>query len=163
MIKDVDVEAVSTESFSFFGLLCEVGSMLPVATERPELKAWVEMKHMPIFPPEGLRVDTLERHRFDSQTFVPVAGEDYIAVVCPKTVDGAPDVSAARAFRIPGGTAMQYHRDVWHAHMSVVHGTGLMAVIMKRDFSDADCEFHSLNENAIAVWLNGHLPRGDKK
>lgn len=66
-----------------------------------------------------LKLDMLERHRFSTQSFVPMGAEvEYLVVV----TDGGdePDLEGLRAFVARDGQGVCYGRAVWHAAMAVV-------------------------------------------
>jgi ureidoglycolate lyase len=55
----------------------------------------------------GMVVQTLERHRFSSQTFFPLTVRRYLVVVCPTTPQGLPDAARLLAFAVPGALGHQ--------------------------------------------------------
>jgi ureidoglycolate lyase len=97
-----------------------------------------------------LRASLMERHRYSSQTFVPMAGGRYLVIVAPHAADGGPDMAAARAFIAAPGQGITYKPDTWHHGMTVLDRDATFAVFMWNDGSDADTEFLTLPE-AVTV------------
>lgn len=68
----------------------------------------------------GLRggdVRYLERHVGMTQTFIPLGGDPYVAVVAApdaRLIDGFPDFDAIKAFLVPGDVILNIHRGTWH-------------------------------------------------
>ncbi|MDQ0321308.1 ureidoglycolate lyase [Pararhizobium capsulatum DSM 1112] len=56
-------------------------------------------------------VDMVERHPLGSQSFSPLSGHNWLAVVAPDE-DGRPGVP--RVFRVSGSRGLNYGRNVWH-------------------------------------------------
>lgn len=66
-----------------------------------------------------LTLTMLERHRFSTQSFVPMgAGVEYLVVVTDG--DDEPNLNGLKAFVVRDGQGVCYGRAVWHAPMSVV-------------------------------------------
>jgi ureidoglycolate lyase len=63
------------------------------------------------------RVRFLERHHELTQTFIPLGGAPFISVVAradAREESGLPALDEIHAFLVPGHTAIQLHRSVWH-------------------------------------------------
>jgi ureidoglycolate lyase len=88
----------------------------------------------------------MERHRYSSQTFLPLDVERYIVLVAPHSPTGAPDMLRARAFVVPGDTGISYAADSWHDPMIVLDRPGCFAVLLWRDGTPADIETIALDE-----------------
>lgn len=84
---------------------------------------------------------TMERHRHSSQSFVPMDGARFIAIVAPHGVDGGPDMARAQAFLAQPGQGVTYGADVWHHPFTVIERPGRFAVFMWKDGTAADEEF----------------------
>lgn len=58
------------------------------------------------------RVDMLERHPLGSQAFMPLTRFEFVVVVAPplETVE----FEDIRAFSVPAGRGINYHRGTWH-------------------------------------------------
>ena len=148
----LEPEPISAAAFKPFGaLLDRKGAKTATASLRAEVPTWVEIIAAPVVT-QGLHsVDCLERHKFATQTFIPIDVEAYLVLVCPHGDGGGPDLSQLHAFRVPGDTVIQYHADTWHAGMTALGGGGRFANVMSRDFSDDDCEFHPLSDARIEI------------
>jgi ureidoglycolate lyase len=85
-------------------------------------------------------VDTLERHPYSSQIFIPLDVSRYILVLAP---DG-PDITRAQAFLAPGNVGIVYRAGVWHAGAKVLDRSGSFAVMMWRNDSPDDEELITL-------------------
>ena len=72
-----------------------------------------------------LTLEKMERHRFSSQTFLPLEASRYLVCVAPHGKDGKPDATLMQAFVVPAGVGITYRANVWH------HCRGLrLALIM---------------------------------
>ena len=93
-----------------------------------------------------LPITKMERHRFSSQTFLPLDASRYLVCVTPHGKDGLPDPAALQAFVVPAGIGITYRADVWHHPMMALDRAASFAVVMWRDGSDGDEEFVDLAE-----------------
>jgi ureidoglycolate lyase len=96
-----------------------------------------------------LTTRVMERHRYSTQTFLPLDVERYVVVVAPQSAAGAPDMRQARAFVVPGDTGISYAADTWHHPMIVLDRPGCFAVLLWRDGSADDMETVSLDEPVV--------------
>lgn len=88
-----------------------------------------------------LTLTRMERHRFSSQTFLPLDASRYLVCVAPH---GQSDPDALLAFLVPAGTGITYRADVWHHPMTALDREARFAVLMWRDGSADDEEFIDL-------------------
>lgn len=68
-------------------------------------------------PIREFRVRYLERHMELTQTFIPLGGHPFIAVVArpdAREQDGIPAIEEIHAFFVPGDAALNLHRGTWH-------------------------------------------------
>ncbi|WP_459618632.1 ureidoglycolate lyase [Bordetella sp. 2513F-2] len=91
--------------------------------------------------PLPLRVTALERHRYSSQSFVPLAVDRWLIVVAPHAPDGGPDAARAQAFVGGPGQGITYRADTWHHGLTVLGQPADFAIFMWRDGSEGDEEF----------------------
>jgi ureidoglycolate lyase len=91
-------------------------------------------------------VDSMERHAFSSQSFVPLDVSRYLIVVAPHGGDGGPDLTRALAFIAPGDQGVHYNADTWHYQMSPLDRPAKFAVLMWRDDTEGDIETVALAE-----------------
>ena len=75
----------------------------------------------------ALTVAMLECHPLGSQAFIPLAGQDWLAVVA---ATAEPD--ACRAFLCKGNQGLQYNAGVWH-HPLLVLGAAQNFLVVDRD------------------------------
>ena len=87
---------------------------------------------------------TLERHPYSSQTFVPIKAARYLVIVAPDRDDGGPDVERARCFLAAGSQGITYRRGVWHHGMTALDDAAEMAILMWCDGGQGDEEFREL-------------------
>lgn len=85
-------------------------------------------------------VDSLERHLFSNQTFIPLNGTRQLVVVCPSMPDAMPDVSRVTAFLATGSQAVNYNAGVWHAPRTAVSGPGEFIMFRWDDGSEDDTQ-----------------------
>jgi ureidoglycolate lyase len=81
-------------------------------------------------PDRPLRSETMERHAFSSQTFIPVEVGRWLIVVAPHAATGGPDMAAARAFIADGSQGVTYKADTWHHGLTTLDKPGSFAVFM---------------------------------
>ncbi|MBU8542503.1 MULTISPECIES: ureidoglycolate lyase [Roseomonadaceae] len=84
---------------------------------------------------------TMERHQYSSQSFVPMGGGRWIAIVAPHAADGGPDMAKARAFVARADQGVTYGANVWHHPFTVIDQPGRFAVFMWKDGTTTDEEF----------------------
>jgi ureidoglycolate lyase len=88
----------------------------------------------------------MERHRYSTQTFLPLDVGRYVVVVAPKSAAGAPDMHRALAFTVSGDTGVSYAADTWHHPLLVLDRPACFAVLMWRDETPDDIESLTLDE-----------------
>jgi ureidoglycolate lyase len=82
-------------------------------------------------------VGMLERHPLGSQAFVPLTRFEFVVVVAPaaETVE-ADDV---RAFSVPAGRGINYHRGTWHMPL-IALGQAQEFLVIDRGGEGANCD-----------------------
>ena len=90
-------------------------------------------------------IDTLERHSFSNQTFIPLNGTCQLVVVCPPLPDDMPEVSKMTAFVAAGSQAVNYNTGVWHAPRTAISGPGEFVMFRWDDGSARDTELLKIN------------------
>lgn len=98
-----------------------------------------------------LEVKQLERHRFSSQSFVPMRAGRWLLIVCPSATDGGPNVTAAQAFVARPDQGVTLRRDTWHHSLTVLDQSACHAVFMWRDGTQADEEFRQVAPFSVEV------------
>lgn len=91
-----------------------------------------------------LDVRELERHRLGSQTFLPLGGTAFVAVVA--LGDETPDPETLAAFASDGTAGITIRRGVWH-HALLSLNDGDYAVIERRG-AEVDCDVVELAQAA---------------
>ena len=76
--------------------------------------------------PLPCEIELMERHPDGSQAFLPMQGSEYLVVVAP---DDAGQPGQPVAFHAKGDQGVNYHRNIWHAVLTPISGTGLFAVV----------------------------------
>ncbi len=84
----------------------------------------------------------LERHRFGSQSFVPLQAGHWIVLVA--TGDGEPDANTLRAFSASAHQGITLHAGTWH-HPLIALDAGLF-LVLEREGADVDCEVVQLED-----------------
>ena len=109
--------------------------------------AWPSLSIATIAPLAGLPLEAvrMERHRFSSQSFLPMDAGRYLAVVAPHAARGGPDEARAQAFVVPGNIGITYRADVWHHPMVALDRPASFAIVMWRDGGPGDEEFVALS------------------
>lgn len=100
-----------------------------------------------------LRSKVMERHRFSSQSFVPLDAGRWLVVAAPRAAGGAggPDMARARAFLARPDQGVTYGADVWHHPFTVLDRAARFAVFMWKDGTAADDEFADVPPFEVAV------------
>ena len=93
-----------------------------------------------------LTVTVMERHRFSSQSFMPVDAERYLVVVAPDAPEGGPDMAAARVFAATGRQSVTYRAGVWHHPLTPLDRDAVFAILTFRAGDAGDDEFRTLAE-----------------
>lgn len=99
---------------------------------RPDAKPSLSLTHRVETPDRPLRSQTMERHEFSSQTFVPVDVGRWLVLVAPHAPTGGPDMTKARAFIASGKQGVTYRPNTWHHGLTVLDRPGRFAVFMWR-------------------------------
>ncbi|KAK9460273.1 ureidoglycolate hydrolase [Lipomyces oligophaga] len=95
---------------------------------------------------EGIYLSgVLERHRFSTQTFIPmgILASDiaYLVIVAETADDGLPDLATLKAFIARGNQAVTYGPGTWHAPMvSLKEVIDFAVLIHENGISDEDCQ-----------------------
>jgi ureidoglycolate lyase len=144
---EISARALTAEAFSRFGDVVEapahsgrayfsgsLGNLRPAAAP----KLWMLTKQPSAFLP--LRIETLERHAFSSQTFVPIDIGRWLVVVAPSDARGGPDVARAQAFLPTPRQGVSYRPNVWHSGLHVFDQPARLTVFMWLDGTTADEE-----------------------
>ena len=102
--------------------------------------------HVNHVPPSDfpLTVTGLERHPHAAQCFMPLDVARYAVLVMPADATGAPDVSKALGFLLPGTVGVIYHPDVWHLGATVLDRPGHFTVLMWRGGAREDDVFRTI-------------------
>ena len=75
----------------------------------------------------------MERHFLHTQTFIPLGGKPFIAVLAPPTAGELPDLDEVRAFRFDGTAGLTLRKGTWHEFpFAEEDGTDLI-VVLRRD------------------------------
>ncbi len=146
----VKARIVDPVAFAPFGELIASPSSLPNidfsdALENQRERAKATLYTTIVDPVElPLTLAKMERHRFSSQTFLPLDASRYLVCVAPHDKNGRPDPEALLAFIVPAGVGITYRANVWHHPMMALDRKASFAVVMWRDGSDGDEEFVDL-------------------
>jgi len=117
---------------------------------RPAAQASLSVARKAETPDRPLRSETMERHEFSSQTFIPVEVGRWLIVVAPHAAQGGPDMAAARAFIADGGKGVTYRANTWHHGLTTLDRPGSFAVFMWKAGS-ADEEFVPVKPFTIRI------------
>jgi len=113
---------------------------------RATIRLWVN-RVRPTTPP--LVATKLERHRYSSQTFLPLSVSRYIVITAPSLASGAPDVDGIVGFIAEGTQGITYAADVWHHPICALDESASFTVLMWQDDSPGDEEWATLPEPII--------------
>lgn len=77
-----------------------------------------------------LQVKYLERHFQHTQTFIPLGGKPFVAVLAPPNKDDMPNLAAVRALRFEGDVGLCLHLGTWHEFPFALDGDTDMVVVL---------------------------------
>ena len=96
-----------------------------------------------------LEVRYLERHFQHTQTFIPLAGKPFIAVLAPPCDDELPDLDSVRAFRFDGSAGLCLDVGTWHEFPFALDDDTHIAVILSSQVTE---DLHHRAENGIEAF-----------
>jgi ureidoglycolate lyase len=120
--RDLPIQELTMAAFAPFGTV-----IAPQADDKPfgtgdaalHLSAGVPRFYNMRLPNRGRAITRITRHRDVTQVLASAGGQAWLIAVAPPpetdTADAMPDLSAIRAFRIPGDVAIMLKRGTWHA------------------------------------------------
>jgi ureidoglycolate lyase len=85
------------------------------------------------------QVKYLERHFQHTQTFIPLGGKAYVAVLAPPCKEDMPDFSAVRALRFEGDTGLCLHIGTWHEFPFALEDDTDLAVALSSQVDRSIC------------------------
>jgi ureidoglycolate lyase len=143
----VTTEPLTAEAFAPFGEVIEHRDAgrrhyLPVQFgDDPALKETMWVTRLAEGTTSPARFPSLEHHPFSDQAFVPLRGQPFLAITCPTTAEGAPDLEAVRVFRAEAHQGIIWRRGVWHGGLTVLAGPAEFVVIMGTQGAGDDIVF----------------------
>lgn len=96
-----------------------------------------------------LEVRYLERHFQHTQTFIPLAGKPFIAVLAPPCEDALPSLDSVRAFRFDGSAGLCLDVGTWHEFPFAVDDDTHIVVILSSQVTE---DLHQRAENGIEAF-----------
>jgi ureidoglycolate lyase len=134
VIRDLDIHPLTRDAFAPYGDVIEThgAAHYPIndgTTERYHDLARIDVNAqngaplISIFRGQPRRfpveIEMMERHPLGSQAFIPLQAHDYLLVVARPADQIAP--ADLTAFRATGRQGVNYHRNVWHHPLLVLH------------------------------------------
>lgn len=83
--------------------------------------------------PRPLEVDYLERHFKHTQTFIPLGGKPFVAVLGTPCDGEMPDLETLEAFRFDGRSAFCMHVGTWHEFPFALESDTQLLVILRNE------------------------------
>ncbi len=83
--------------------------------------------------PRPLEIDYLERHFKHTQTFIPLGGKPFVAVLGAPGEAEMPDLDRLEAFRFDGGAALCLHLGTWHEFPFALEDDTQLLVILRNE------------------------------
>lgn len=83
--------------------------------------------------PRPLEVDYLERHFKHTQTFIPLGGKPFVAVLGAPSESDMPDLDRLEAFRFDGSAAFCMHLGTWHEFPFALEADTQLLVILRNE------------------------------
>lgn len=157
-MSTIIVETLTPDAFKPFGDVLHVppepGRIYfdnALGNLRAHARASVSMVRRAPSPYLPLRVETLERHPFSSQTFIAIDTGSWLIIVAPHGQDGGPDTRRARAFLATDKQGVTYRADTWHHGLTVFDKPALFAIYMWRDGTSGDEEFRQIRPFTVVA------------
>ncbi|KAH8812240.1 ureidoglycolate hydrolase [Xylogone sp. PMI_703] len=129
-------------------------AVLNVSLAQPrDVEPWKgATEHMGHGTKRVLKVKTLERHRYSTQSFIPMGADiKYLVVV----TDGGdtPNMDQLRGFIASAKQGICYGPGIWHAPMSVIDQPISFAVVQHiNGVPEEDCQFFHLEEELEVIF-----------
>ena len=95
------------------------------------------------------QVKYLERHFQHTQTFIPLGGKPFIAVLAPPNKDDMPDLKAVRALRFDGDAGFCLHLGTWHEFPFALDDDTDIVVALSSQVTE---DLHHRAENGIEAF-----------
>ena len=119
-----------------------------LSSRRPQATIRLWVNHVqPATPP--LVATKLERHRYSSQTFLPLSVSRYVVITAPSLASEAPDVDGIVGFIAEDAQGITYSANVWHHPICALDEPASFAVLMWKDDSPSDEEWATLPDPII--------------
>jgi ureidoglycolate hydrolase len=155
-VNEIRARPITREGFAPYGWVLDAPASgdrenfaAEVANLRGSARANLALARAPLLAP-GERLTRMERHPFSTQAFLPLDVERYLVVGAPDR-DGAPDMSRAEAFVVPGTVGVAYRANAWHRPMAVVAGAGVFAMLVHDDGGPDDTHWAEV-EGPVLSW-----------
>ncbi|RFU27485.1 hypothetical protein B7463_g8852, partial [Scytalidium lignicola] len=129
-------------------------AVLNVSLARPrEVQPWNGVtENMGHGAKRVLKVKTLERHRYSTQSFVPMGANIKYLVVVTEEGD-TPNMDRLCGFIASDKQGVCYNPGIWHAPMSVIDQPVSFAIVQHiNGVPDEDCQFFHLEEELEIVF-----------
>ncbi len=148
-MRTICAQPISAKKFAQYGELLHVPELgarafFEDSLENGRAAAWpsLSIAHVTASQAGPIQVRQMERHRFSSQTFLPLSAATWLVVVAPgDSKTDAPDMARAEAFVLRGAQGITYRQNVWHHPLTVLREPAAFAVFMWRDGTSGDEEF----------------------
>jgi len=151
---DLIAQPLTSESFSPFGSVIELGTVAPVTINEGRCQRYTDLaplevrggrQGLSLFHADlrdlPLTVPLLERHPLGSQSFIPM-GHSACLIVVAHDVDGRPGQPVAFVSR--GDQGVSYPPSQWHGVLAPISGSGVFAVVDRIE-TDRNLEEHRLD------------------
>lgn len=167
-MRTLALQAVTPNVFAPFGIVVtsrersgrriNAGTSLRVDLPEPDLLADGGRPSLSVFRASAVAlpfvVRELERHRFGSQTFVPLGRTPFAVVVA--LGDTAPDEDTMRAFLVDGCSGVTLSKAVWHHPLLALENGEF--VVLERRGAEPDCEVAPVAPARIEQRIEGAAP-----
>lgn len=139
MPESIRAIPITSEAFSPFGDLLELGTVEPKLINEGRCKRYTDLAQLDVQDNQtGIslfhadirelpyQLTLLERHPLGSQAFIPMAGSTFMVIVANDKNDKP---NNPQAFMIGTNQGINIHRNVWHGVLTPLSGNGLFTVI----------------------------------
>ena len=155
MVMRCPVSRLSSTDFDEFGQVFDVAHCADRPLDAGRLRQGRSGSRPSLL---GLRVDPkplplliqrLERHRFSSQSFIPLDPGRYWVIVAPSDSAGLPEPHRMRAFVAEDTQIVTLNPGTWHFQATTLTATMRFAIVMWCEELGADTEFATIADVTI--------------
>ena len=106
----------------------------------------------PIDISKGFKISMLERHKYTTQSFIPMGegGKSYVIIVAKNDDQtNKPNLKTLRGFITTTDKAITYKKNIWHHPMIMLDKTTNFTCLVNENDTNEDCEEAPIEDNFV--------------